>query len=138
MRAQWLAIGAIASAAAVSFAVFITGITFADIAFFFQNGSEIEVVGNRADCVPTRGADICIHGFRDTSGNYFILSNLQEYLKESPNLAQQIREDDRMSYLYRITGTFTRDVPDFPVADVAGTIKIRSMVWTGSATPLRD
>jgi len=135
MRTQWLAIGAIASVAAASFAVFITGITFADVAFFFQNGKEIEIIGNMADCVPTRGADICIHGFRDTSGNYFILSNLQEYSKENPALMQQIRADDGMSYLYRVTGTFTTDNSDYPVADVAGTIKIRSMVWTGSATP---
>lgn len=133
LRTQFLAIGIIASLTAISFAVFITGVTLADIAFFFQDGREIEVVGNITWCIPTHVLDVCYAGFRDTYGNYYWLENLPEIYEANPGMAQEIvsDRDDGRSSKFRIRGTFSHGDPPHSDADVAGSIKVKSMVRTG-------
>lgn len=133
-RAQFIAIGSLASLAAMSFAVFITGATLADVAFFFQRGREIEVVGNITACIPTHMLQICYTGFRDTYGNYYWLENLPEIYEANPGMAQGITSGDERSSRFRIWGTFSHGDPSHSDADVAGSIKVKSMVRTGDGT----
>ena len=121
LKTQWIGIWVIAIAVAASFAIFFIRPSFADIYFFFQDGKEIQVAGNIAGCVPTHGLDICIPGFRDSDGNYFVLSNMQEIVEANRD---RMQTGDR----FVIDGLFTFGNPGNPAADVVGTIGVTSMM----------
>jgi hypothetical protein len=120
-------------AAASATAVLVLLLAFTNLSFYFMNGKEIEVTGQFIGCAPTKMLAPCIRsGFKDTSGNYYLITNLQQAFEANPDLLPLIQaaKDAKSSNnnQFRITGVFSHGSPtNYEAADVIGVIEATSV-----------
>lgn len=131
MPKLWLVALAVAGGAS---AIVIVLSAFTNLSSYFMNGKEIEVTGQFVDCALTKTLAPCYHsGFKNTRGNYYLITNLQQALEVNPDLSPLIQtaEDAKSSdnNQFRITGVFSYGPPvNYEAADVIGGIEATSII----------